>query len=121
MIEINIIELLLSLGIPSAITGFFVWKIERRIQRRDKERDEQEAARIKKAEDREKAREELELMIVQGNSAAITLAQATARAVQRIPDAHCNGDMKAALEYAAQVKHEQKDFLIQKGIQAILD
>lgn len=121
MIEIDIVQLILGLGIPSAITGFFVWQIERRIQRRDKARDEQEATRLKKSEEREKAREELEFMIVRGNSAAISLAEATARAVQRIPDAHCNGDMKAALEYAAQVKHEQKDFFTQKGIQAILE
>ena len=41
---------------------------------------------------------------------AIALAEATAKAVQRIPDAKCNGDMHAALEYAQKVKHEQKDF-----------
>ena len=34
-------------------------------------------------------------------------------------DAHCNGDMHAALEYARQIKHEQKDFLTQQGIEAI--
>lgn len=28
-----------------------------------------------------------------------------------IPDAKCNGDMHAALDYAQKVKHEQKDFL----------
>ena len=39
--------------------------------------------------------------------------------MQRIPDAHCNGDMKAALEYARKIKHEQKDFLTEQGIQAL--
>ena len=48
-------------------------------------------------------------------------AQATARAVQRIPDAHCNGDMHAALEYATSVKHKQKDFLTKQGVDALLD
>ena len=33
--------------------------------------------------------------------------------------AHCNGDMHAALEYARKIKHEQKDFLTQQGIEAI--
>ena len=49
------------------------------------------------------------------------LAEATAVAVQRIPDAHCNGDMHAALEYATSVKHKQKDFLTKQGVDALLD
>lgn len=121
MIEINITELVMLMGIPSAITGFCFWLLERRIQRREKERDRLDEQRRKKAEDREKAREELELMIVQSNGAAIAISEATARAVQRIPDAHCNGEMHAALEYAAKVKHAQKDFLTRQGIQAILE
>ena len=59
--------------------------------------------------------------MIKGTSAAIALGEATARAVQRIPDAHCNGDMHAALEYATRVKHEQKDFLTKQGIQAIFE
>ena len=51
--------------------------------------------------------------------ASIALGEATARAVQRIPDAHCNGDMHAALDYAQRVKHELKDFLTEQGVQAI--
>ena len=43
------------------------------------------------------------------------------REVQRIPDAHCNGDMHAALEYATSVKHKQKDFLTKQGVDALLD
>ena len=58
---------------------------------------------------------------MQGVNAAIALGEATARAVQRIPDAHCNGDMHAALDYAAKIKHAQKDFLARQGIQAILE
>lgn len=46
-------------------------------------------------------------------------AFAAAVAVQRIPDAHCNGDMHAALEYARKVKHAQKDFLTEQGVKAI--
>ena len=59
--------------------------------------------------------------MIKGTSAAIALGEATARAVQRIPDAHCNGDMHAALEYATRVKHEQKDFLTKQGIHALYD
>ena len=42
--------------------------------------------------------------------------ESTARAVQRIPDAHCNGDMHAALEYAVSIKHKQRDFLSEQGV-----
>lgn len=52
---------------------------------------------------------------------AIALAEATARAVQRIPDAHCNGDMHKALDYAEKVKHEQKNLLMGLGIHALHD
>jgi predicted extracellular nuclease len=57
--------------------------------------------------------------MVQSTGAAIALGEATARAVQRIPDAHCNGDMHAALNYASEMKHQQKDFLAKQGIRAI--
>ncbi len=59
---------------------------------------------------REAAREQNEVLLIQNTRAALALAEATAVAVQRIPDAHCNGDMHAALEYARKVKHAQKDF-----------
>ena len=36
-----------------------------------------------------------------------------------IPDVHCNGDMHDALEYAGRIKHEQKDFLTEQGIESI--
>jgi len=97
-----------ALGIPSAIMGFLVWHLERKIQKRDKKKDAEE-----------EAREKMELLLVQGTNAAIALGEATARAVQRIPDAHCNGDMHAALDYASEVKHAQKNFLAEQGIKAI--
>ncbi len=58
-------------------------------------------------------------MLFKQCDASITLAVATAKAVQRIPDAHCNGDMHAALEYAAKVKHEQEDFIAKLGIKSM--
>lgn len=53
------------------------WMLERRIERREKQ---QEAA--------EKAREEFETHLYESSLAAIALGEATAKAVQRIPDAH---------------------------------
>ena len=124
MLEITLGQALaaffLAMSLPSAITGFIVWNFERKITARDKKREEDEKELRKKAAEREQAREELELVIIEGNGAAIALAEATARAVQRIPDAHCNGDMHAALDYAAEVKHRQKDFLAKQGVKAIV-
>ncbi len=36
-------------------------------------------------------------------------------------DANCNGDMHDALNYAANIKHKQKDFLTKQGIHALYD
>nr|DAL85276.1 MAG TPA: hypothetical protein [Caudoviricetes sp.] len=55
------------------------------------------------------------VLVIKGVGAAIALGEATAKAVQRIPDARCNGDMEGALEYAKRVKHEQKDFLTEQA------
>ena len=101
-----LIAFIAAMGIPSAIMGFIVWKLERRISKQEKV-----------AEDRDAAREKMLLLVIQSSSAAIALGEA----VQRIPDAHCNGDMHAALDYAAKVKHEQKDFLSAQGIHALYD
>lgn len=99
-----------AMGIPSAIMGFMIWKLEQRITKREKQ-----------LEDQEKAQEDFLILMVQSTGASIALGEATARAVQRIPDAHCNGDMSAALDYAAEMKHKQKDFLAKQGIRAIWD
>lgn len=109
-----------AMGIPSAIFGLLIWNFQRKITNRDKQREKEEEAARKKAEERERDREQLELLIIQSTNAAIVLGEATAKAVQRIPDAHCNGDMHAALEYATEAKHRQKDFLTKKGIQALI-
>jgi len=109
-----------AMSVPSAITGFCFWLIERRIEKRDEKEDAERKKRQGEVDEREKSREQLELHIIKSVSAAISLGEATARAVQRIPDAKCNGDMKAALEYAQQVKHEQNDFLNGQGVKNII-
>ncbi len=117
----DVTAIVIAASIPSALTGFCFWIIEQRIQKRAKKREDEEKERRKEEEKREKLREQQELLLVQGVGAAIALGEATAKAVQRIPDAHCNGDMHAALDYAAKVKHEQKDFLARQGIEALYD
>ena len=95
---------------PTAVTGLFFWLLKRRIDKREDERAEIE-----------RARKELDVALIKGVNAAIALGEATAKAVQRIPDAHCNGDMVKALEYASEVKHSQKDFLMKQGVEHLHD
>ena len=99
-----------AMGVPSAIMGFIIWRLERRIDKREKEQAAQE-----------QGQKDLFVLIVQGTNAAIALGEATARAVQRIPDSHCNGDMHDALDYAADIKHKQKDFLTRQGVSSLMD
>lgn len=114
MIELNIWELLIgfvaAMGIPSAVMGLIIRRLEKQLTRRDNLREEQD-----------KSQKDLITLLVQSTSASIALGEATAKAVQRIPDAHCNGDMHAALEYATNIKHKQKEFLTKQGIDALLD
>ena len=102
--------LVAAMGIPSAVFGMLVWWLKKKIDERDKRQEE-----------REKNLENLVLMIMQTSRANNILAEATARAVQRIPDAHCNGDMTAALERAAQLQKAEKDFLVEQGVKRIFE
>ena len=114
-------QFLTGIGLISAVIGFGFWLIEHKISKREDRRDKEEAERRKKADEKERNREEMEIIILRSTSAAIALGEATAKAVQRIPDAHCNGDMHSALEYATKVKHEQKDFLTKLGVKAVVE
>ena len=92
----------IAMSIPSAITGVCFWCLEKRIDRRNKELDEKEAAR-----------EENEILMVKSIGAAIALGEAAALALK---NGHTNGETEAALEYARNVKHEQKEFLQRQAI-----
>lgn len=110
-------------GIPSALTigivGFLFWLLERNVSKKEAARIAQEEKIARDREERDANRREFEKNLLLTSNAALALGEATARAVQRIPDAHCNGDMKGALEYAKKIKHEQRDFLATQGIENI--
>ena len=53
MIEMSIGSLIAMMGIPTAVTGFFFWLLEHRIQKREKKREQQEATARAKAEENE--------------------------------------------------------------------
>lgn len=96
------IAVIAAAGIPTAITGLLFRQLEKRMDEKDR------------------AREQHEYLIIKSINASMALGEATAEAVQRIPDANCNGDMHAALEYARSVKHEQKDFLNKQAVHSMM-
>ena len=98
---------LAAMGIPSAIMGLIIGRLERRI-----------AAQETDAAQKNAAQQQLMVLLVKSTRASIALGEATAHAMQR---GHTNGDMEAALAYAAKVKHEQKDFLAEQGIHNLYD
>lgn len=97
-----------AMGIPSAITGLAVWWLKKHIDKRDA-----------KNEEKEKNTERMILLTAQNSRATYALVEATAIAVQRIPDAHCNGDMTAALKRAKELQMEEQQFLIDQGVKRI--
>ena len=104
------ITIAMACGIPSAIFGLFVWYLKKTIDKRERKREE-----------REQNTEKLMLMMMQSNRANSVLCTAIARAVQRIPDAHCNGDMTKALEIVEKANQDEKDFLMNQGIKHIFE
>lgn len=118
---IDVYAIILAMSIPSAVTGFCFWLIQRTLTRQDKERDEKREKARQEVAEAETRRDKLQYLVIESVNASIALSEATAKAVQRIPDANCNGDMEAALKYAAKVKHEQKEFLTEQGIKKVLN
>lgn len=91
--------LLAELGVLTAVVGLLFRRLEKKIDKRDREKDE-----------REQARQENMTLMIKLIIASLSLGEATAEAVQRIPDAHCNGDMHDALQFAKETKKEYREF-----------
>ena len=108
--ELTIAQLIAVFGIPTAITGIAVWFMKRRVERNEA-----------KAKEHEANLEALVLMMMQTTRANTVGITAIAKAVQRIPDAQCNGDMTAALEEMAQIQKKEQQFIIDKGIKYIFE
>ena len=72
MMEGNIWQLLAgfvaAMGIPSAIMGLIVWRLEGRISKRERDHEEQD-----------KSQKDLIVLLVQSTSASIALGEATAK------------------------------------------
>lgn len=96
---------IVAVGIPSALVGFLVRRIEKRLDAEKKAREDQETAR-KTYED----------FNVHALTAVMKLSEANAIALQ---NGKCNGETHAALTYLTEVRHEQRDFLIKQGLDNI--
>lgn len=108
--EDTIIQLIVLFGIPTAITSLGSFLIKRRVEKSEAE-----------AKEREQNLESLVLMMIQSSRANSVGITAIARAVQRIPDAHCNGDMKAALEEMEKIQTKEQQFITDKGIKYLFE
>lgn len=72
--------------------------------------------REKRSGKKEEIRETQEYLIVKGIGAAIALGEASAITLK---NGHTNRETESALVSAQRVKHEQKEFLANQGIEAI--
>lgn len=109
----SVITAIIAAGVPSvAITTMFTYLLHKREKKEAEQREQQKK--------HEAQRKKFELLQIEGTLAAMSLGEATARAVERIPDAHCNGDMHSALEYEQKVKHGIRDFLAESGVDNVV-
>lgn len=104
------LQIILAFGIPTAITGIGAFLIKRRIEKNEA-----------KAKEHEQNLEALVLMMMQTTRANTVGITAIAKAVQRIPDAHCNGDMTTALEEMEKIQKKEQQFVLDKGIKYLFE
>lgn len=99
-------NILLAIGLPSAVIGgvvsLYLHHISAKIEKERKAREEQEDKR------REYERFQVKML-----TATAKLCEANAIALQ---NGKCNGETHAALDYLKDVKHDQRDFLVNQGI-----
>ena len=95
-------DIVLACGIPSTIVGGFIsYRINKFVKRQ---------------ESRDKAREEINILMIQGVDAAIGLSEAVATAQK---NGKCNGETENAMAYAVGIKHKIRDFLTKRSMESI--
>ncbi len=70
-------------------------------------------------QEKETAREEMWLLAIRGNTACMSLSLALADAIKEHHDLAGNDRFQEALEFAKEIKNEQKDFLNKKAVEHI--
>lgn len=87
--------IILACSVPSALFALLLRRLEKKM---DKERE---------------ARRRYEGFLIKTQTATIALCKANAIALK---NGKCNGETSAALRYLEKVKHEQRDFMNEQGI-----
>lgn len=103
----EIAELILLFGIPSAITGLGIWWFKRKVEQNEKRSQEQQHNL-----------EALVLMMMESTRANTKLCVAIGEAVR---DGTCNGNMSSALETVEKVQEKEKHFLLNLGVKHIFE
>lgn len=111
-------------GIPSLLCSIITIVLKHQLDKAEKKRQEREnkieqdrKEREKRLEEKENRNEQFLLALLAEQTATGKLTVATAKAVQRIPDAKCNGDMKKALEEAETYQKQKETLLMTLGVQ----
>lgn len=97
---------LLTAAIPSLISGVGLYLITKKLNKHKEDRDKKEQDRIQS-----------EIHMMDTVIATAECTRAIAKAVQRIPDAHCNGDMHTALADMDRTLRDHRKFLRDKSIE----
>lgn len=98
---------ILTAAIPSLISGVGLYAVTRKLNAHQKDRDKKEKDRLQS-----------EIHMMDTVIATAECTRAIAKAVQRIPDAHCNGDMHAALGEMDEALKKQRKFLRAKAVES---
>lgn len=103
-----ILAVILAAGIPSAVIGLLITRLNKKLDERERRKEE-----------KDKAHNENWVHLIDLTMATLALSEATAEAVQRIPDSNCDGDMHEALEFATATKQKYRKFANEQMVKAI--
>lgn len=99
---------LLSAAIPSLVSGIGLYLVSQNMRSHQDKLEKREEDYVKS-----------EKHILDTLIATAEGTEAIAKAIQRVPDFKCNGDMKAAIEKVEKVLDDHKDFLREKAAEAM--
>jgi len=106
----------LLLTAVTAAIGFMIWRLQRKIQKRDDAKEKAEAAKQAELDRQRLDIQQYQRFMIQTQRTLTKLCVATAIAVR---DGTSNGEMTTALEIMEKVAREQRDFLVDQGINGL--
>ena len=112
--ELSVAQLILTL--ITAAMGFMIWRLQRKIQKREETKEKETVAKEAELARQKRDVQQYERFMVQTQRTLTKLCVATAIAVR---DGNPNGEMTTALEIMEKVGREQRDFLVDQGINGL--